>query len=80
MKYFKKELWQGINQRDKEINRKSNAELDLNFKLYAENLNLINPKLSKNAYKLIFNDKGEASCPDSGERYLLKDKKVHIVK
>lgn len=35
--------------------------------------------VSKNAYKLIFNNKGEASCPVSGERYLLKEGQVHII-
>ena len=29
--------------------------------------------VSKNSYRLTFNEKGEATCPQSGERYVLKN-------
>jgi UDP-2-acetamido-3-amino-2,3-dideoxy-glucuronate N-acetyltransferase len=35
--------------------------------------------ISKNAYALIFNEKGEATCPFSGEQYLLKDNQVSFI-
>jgi hypothetical protein len=30
-------------------------------------------------YKLNFNDKGEATCINSGEQYVLKQDQVHLV-
>jgi UDP-2-acetamido-3-amino-2,3-dideoxy-glucuronate N-acetyltransferase len=36
--------------------------------------------VSKNAYKLIFNSQGESTCPESGERYLLKNGELHVMK
>lgn len=35
--------------------------------------------VSKDGYTLIFNDKGEAVCPSSGERYFLRDKELKIL-
>ena len=35
--------------------------------------------VSRLGYKLIFNEKGEASCNSSGERYILKDGEVKIL-
>ena len=35
--------------------------------------------VSRNAYKLIFNDKGEATCPSSGERYQLVNGTVNLI-
>ena len=34
--------------------------------------------ISKNGYPLVFNDKGEAACPESGEKYLLRNGEVTI--
>ena len=34
--------------------------------------------ISKNGYPLVFNDKGEAACPESGEKYLLSNEEVTI--